>query len=74
MLFSSTQTIGSGTFGNIIALETPEGNIPLCIKQVDYLKANISSAQAKKEADSWKLLNHPNIVKLYAWYFDGPFF
>jgi hypothetical protein len=48
--------------------------IPLCMKEFDLCKAKISEDQAKNQAEQWKLLDHPNIVKLLSWNCDNSLF
>lgn len=66
------QLIGAGAFGQVYEIVS-EGE-QLCIKEVDYVKAGIERSEAEQEAKNWKLLDHPNIVKLKESFFEGQLF
>jgi serine/threonine protein kinase len=66
--------IGKGAFGEVYSLETPSEDMPLCMKKVSLSNDNLSIERAIAEAKNWKLLNHPNIVKLVSWNLESQFF
>jgi serine/threonine protein kinase len=71
---SQPNEIGSGAFGKVIALESLPGSMPICMKKVDYNKAGLTIEQVTAEAENWKHLDHPNIVKLIVSYSEGSLF
>jgi serine/threonine protein kinase len=70
---ATSESTCSGAFGHIIFIPTSPGEISLCMKRVDFKKCQITEEEATNEAKNWKLLNHPNIVKIVSWQIENQF-
>jgi aurora kinase len=70
--FTSIQAIGSGKFGKVFKAVEKRSQKPVALKVV--VKATLEKfdffSQMKKELEIQWRLNHPNIVRLYGYFYD----
>lgn len=71
---STPQSVGKGSFGKVYKIDSPPGQPPQCIKKINLIESNLTLEFVSKETENWKILDHPNIPKLYSWYYDSPYF
>ena len=70
--FANIQSIGSGKFGKVFKAVERRSNVPVAIKVVfkHMLEKFDFFSQMKRELEIQWRLNHPNIVRLYGYFYD----